>query len=196
MTPRREAALLLLIAFAVAAAWHQLYVQPRKAALRLIADCMTDNSQSEYRRCAATIHPPGVPVKDLKLMTRFLRCTRLVTGGDAPEGNARKLNERDLGPWPANEDGTRPEGRGLWSRGLDLAQLNVLAAIPEEEEEPPFVYRKFRVYDDDGNLIAEGDGIFHTEVDWSWTEPLGFAAQTWNAADIEFFEGGKWVSRD
>lgn len=131
----------------------------------------------------------------LKLMTRFLRCTRIVTGGDAPKGDARKLNERDLVEWPASEEHDRPAGRGLWSRGLDIGQLNTLAAIPQDEEEEEeggsFVYRKFRVYDADGNLIAEGDGIFHTAVDWSWTEPLGFASQTWNAADIRFFETGK-----
>ena len=132
---------------------------------------------------------------DLALMTRFLRCTRIVTGGDPPDGDARKLGERDLEPWPANEDGTRPRGRGLWSQGLDLAQLEVLALIPQEEEEPPFVYRRFRIFDGDDNLIAEGDGIFHTEVDWSWTEPLGFAAQHWNGAEIQFFERGRWVSR-
>jgi hypothetical protein len=127
-------------------------------------------------------------------MTRFLRCTRLVTGGDAPE-DGPPLRDRDLQPWPANEDGTRPAGRGLWSQGLNLGQLEVMAAIPQNEEEPPWVYRRFRVFDGDENLIAEGDGIFHTEVDWCWTEPLGFASQHWNAAFIRFFEKGKWVDR-
>ena len=133
----------------------------------------------------------------LSLMTRFLRCTCLATGGDSPEDNARKLDERDLEAWPANEDGTRPAGRGLWSRDLDMSQLSTLAAIPQEEEEVEdggsFVYRKWRVFDEDDNLIAEGDGIFHTAVDWSWTEPLGFAAQHWRASTIRFRERGKWV---
>lgn len=141
-------------------------------------------------------------MSDLKLMTRFLKCTRLVTGGDAPEGDARKLGERDLVEWPASEEHNRPAGRGLWSEGLNLGQLNTLKAIPQNEEEEEeggsFVYRRFRVFDEDGNLIAEGDGIFHTAVDWSWTEPLGFAAQTWNAAEIHFYnegrrENGRWV---
>lgn len=135
-------------------------------------------------------------MSDLALMTRFLLCTRIVTGGDAPDGDGdRRLSERDLEPWPANEDGTRERGRGLWSQGLDLGMLEVMAAIPQAEEEPPFVYRRFRVWDADGNLIAEGDGIFHTEVDWSWTEPLGFASAHWNAADIKFFERGRWVEK-
>lgn len=135
----------------------------------------------------------------IRLATRFLTCTRLVTGGDPPEGNARKLNERDLEPWPANEDGTRAAGRGLWSRDLDLGQLNTFAAIPQEEEEAEeggsFVYRKWRVFDEDDNLIAEGDGVFHTAIEWSWTEPLGFASQHWRAATIRFLERGKWVDR-
>ncbi len=134
-------------------------------------------------------------MSDIGLCTRFKLCTRIVTGGDSPEGEERRLTERDLMPWPPNEDGTRPAGRGVWSRGLDIAQLEVLATIPEAEEEPPFVYRRFRVFDEENNLIAEGDGIFHTEVEWSWSEPLGFAAEHWKGAFIRFFEGGKWVEK-
>jgi hypothetical protein len=133
----------------------------------------------------------------LSLMTRFLRCTRIVTGGDAPEEEETRLTERDLVEWPANDDGTRPAGRGLWSEGLDKSQLDVMQLIPQDEEEGPWLYRKFRVYDTDGNLVAEGDGIFHTDVDWSWTDPLGFAAAQWEAADIRFYEEKerKWVAR-
>lgn len=135
----------------------------------------------------------------LSLMTRFLKCSPIVTGGDPPEGDARRFNERDLVPWPANEDETRPVGRGVWSKGLDLAQLMTLAAIPQNEEEEEeggsFVYRKFRVIDAEGNLIAEGDGVFHTAVEWSWTEPLGYASQQWDAAEILFYEKAKWAPR-
>lgn len=138
-------------------------------------------------------------MSDLQLMTRFLRCTRLVTGGESPPADSPRIGEQDLGPWPGNEDGTRPEGRGVWSTGCDPAMMQVMAAIPQTDEEAEeggyFCYRKFRVFDAEDNLIAEGDGIFHTGVDWSWTEPLGHAANQWDAAEIKFFEGGKWVSR-
>jgi len=127
-------------------------------------------------------------------MTRFLTATSLVLNGEPPNPDRRKLDHRDLRPWPASEEHGRPEGRGLWSVGLDLGQLNTLKAIPQEEEEPEdggsFVYRRFRVYDGEDNLIAEGDGIFHTGAAASWETPLEYAAQTWNAADIRFFETG------